>query len=58
MKQGSHVNDGGETPGRRDAMDRMTRQLVEHGKSVDEARRIVERCAVQADRIAERKANR
>lgn len=55
MNQGEHKNGGGETPGRRDTMDRMRRQLIERGNDSKYADRVVRDCARRADRLAERK---
>jgi len=54
-KQGDHLNNGGETPGRRDAMARMAKQLREHGNTPEHIREVTQRCANKADRIAERR---
>jgi len=55
---GSHKNCGGETPGRREAMDRMAKNLIDNGNKPEYAKRVVLGCAVRADRRAERKRTR
>lgn len=41
---------GGEKPGYREAMDRMTKQMVDAGASPEKARQVVQQQAIKADR--------
>lgn len=44
-------NRGGETPGFRDAIDRMTKQMVDSGRDPAEARKVAQQAAERRDRI-------
>ena len=53
--QGEHRNSGGETPGRREAMDRMERDMVRNGTDPQKAREVVIGAAQRADRYDDRR---
>lgn len=44
-----HHNRGGETPGAREAMDRMVKQMVNAGQDPAYARKVVQRAALRAE---------